>query len=250
MKSLYKAKIFHKRFLPRVNKFTYSGFYIRFSLEKLKDLESLLFSVNKFNLFSFYEKDHGYRDGSSLEKWANDILGKAGINNFSGSVILQTFPRIIGYVFNPVCFWYCYDEDKLIAIICAVNNTFGESHNYVIKQGENEINCTLPKEFHVSPFYDIIGKYKFDFTNNNTVKIDYYIDKKLQLCTGITGSEIPWNDINLLKTFFQHPFYTVLVIILIHYQALKLFFKKNNYFSKPIKLSTDVTYDQIEQKNN
>ena len=87
MKSLYKAKIFHKRFFPRVNKFTYSGFYIRFSLEKLKELDSLLFNVNKFNLFSFYEKDHGYRDGSSLDIWVNDILGTAGINNFSGSCV-------------------------------------------------------------------------------------------------------------------------------------------------------------------
>ena len=75
---------------------------------------------------------------------------------------------------------------------------------------------------------------------------DYYFDKKLQLCTGINGIEIPWNDLNLLKTFIQHPFFTALVIILIHYQALKLFFKKNKYFSKPIKLSKDVTYDQIK----
>ena len=246
MKSLYKAKIFHKRFLPRVNKFAYSGFYIRFSLEKIKELDSLLFSVNKFNLFSFYEKDHGYKDGSSLEIWAKDILEKAGIKHFLGNFVLQTFPRIIGYVFNPVCFWYCYDEDKLIAIICAVNNTFGESHNYVIKLEEDKTTYTLPKEFHVSPFYDINGKYKFDFSKNNNVKIDYYFDKKLQLCTGINGIEIPWNDLNLLKTFIQHPLFTVFVIILIHYQALKLFFKKNKYFSKPIKLSKDVTYDQIK----
>ena len=246
MKSLFRANIFHKRFLPQVNKFTYSGFYIKFSLENLQELESLLFSVNKFNLFSFYEKDHGYRDGSSLEVWANDTLRKAGINNFSGSVVLQTFPRIVGYVFNPVCFWYCYDEDKLVAIICEVNNTFGESHNYVIKQGAEENICTLPKEFHVSPFYDIKGEYKFDFTKNNAVKINYYFDKTLQLCTSIKGIETPWNDINLLKTFIQHPFYTALIITLIHYQAIKLFFKKNKYFSKPIKLSQDLTYDKNE----
>ena len=246
MKSLYKAKIFHKRFFPRVNKFAYSGFYMKFSLEKIKELDSLLFSVNKFNLFSFYEKDHGYKDGSSLEIWAKDILEKAGIKNFLDNFVLQTFPRIIGYVFNPVCFWYCYDEDKLIAIICAVNNTFGESHNYVIKLEEDKTIYTLPKEFHVSPFYDINGKYKFNFSKKNIVKIDYYFDKKLQLCTGINGIEIPWNDLNLLKTFIQHPFFTALVIILIHYQALKLFFKKNKYFSKPIKLSKDVTYDQIK----
>ena len=111
MKSLFRAKIFHKRFLPQVNKFTYSGFYIKFSLENLQELESLLFSVNKFNLFSFYEKDHGYRDGTSLKVWANDILRKAGINNFSGSVVLQAFPRVIGYVFNQIKVYVLFQKN-------------------------------------------------------------------------------------------------------------------------------------------
>jgi len=246
MKSLFKAKIFHKRLLPKVNEFTYSGFYIKFSLEKLYELESLLFSVNRFNLFSFYEKDHGFRDGSSLKVWVKHILSNAGIKKFSGNIVLQTFPRIVGYVFNPVCFWHCYEEDELVAIICEVSNTFGESHSYVIKKGANENICTLPKEFHVSPFYDIKGEYKFDFTKKNAVKINYYFDNSLQLCTSIKGIETPWNDINLLKTFIQHPFYTVFIIILIHYQAIKLFFKKNKYFSKPIKLNKELTYDKNE----
>ena len=93
---------------------------------------------------------------------------------------------------------------------------------------------------------DIKGEYKFDFTKKNAVKINYYFDKTLQLCTSIKGIETPWNDINLLKTFIQHPFYTALIITLIHYQAIKLFFKKNKYFSKPIKLSQDLTYDKNE----
>ena len=134
MRSLFKAKIFHKRFLPNENEFSYSGFYIKVSLANLKELNSLLFSVNKFNLFSFYEKDYGYRDGSSPEVWAKDILNKAGLNNFKGRLVLHTVPRVLGYAFNPVCFWYCYDKNKLFAIICEVNNTFGESHNYVIKK--------------------------------------------------------------------------------------------------------------------
>ena len=70
MKSLFKASIFHKRFYPKANKFRYSGFYIKFSIDRLQSLKSLLFSVNRFNLFSFYEKDHGYRDGSQLDAWA------------------------------------------------------------------------------------------------------------------------------------------------------------------------------------
>ena len=155
MKSLFKASIYHKRFFPKSNEFRYSGFYIKFSIDRLNSLKSFLFSVNKFNLFSFYEKDHGYRDGSQLDAWVRDTLGEAGLNNFDGKIILQTFPRVLGYVFNPVSFWYCYSNDKLTAVICEVNNTFGESHSYVIKN-QNNNNVTLPKEFHVSPFYDCL----------------------------------------------------------------------------------------------
>jgi len=243
MKALFKSKIYHERILPKINKFNYSGFYIKFSIENLHELQSKFFSLNNFNLFSFYEKDHGYRDGSSLLLWVTDKLSEAGIKNFSGKVVLQAFPRVLGYAFNPVCFWYCYSEDMLIAIICEVNNTFGETHNYVIKNRPDEKLTILPKEFHVSPFYDVKGEYKFDFTKKNSVNISYYFDGKLQLNTGIKGDEVVWSDKNLLKIFFKYPFYTIIVITLIHFQAIKLFFKRVKYFSKPTKLCKDTTYD-------
>ena len=241
MKSLFKASIYHKRLFPKANKFRYSGFYIKFSIDSLQTLKSLLFSVNRFNLFSFYEKDHGYRDGSPINKWARDTLGKAGVTDFDGKIFLQTFPRVLGYVFNPVSFWYCYKQEELIAVICEVNNTFGESHSYVIKNQNN--NVILPKEFHVSPFYDIKGDYEFDFQKKNFVKINYYFDNKLQLITNIKGENISWNDFNLFKIFLRHPFYTIFVILFIHYQAIKLFVKNNKYFPKPQKLTTNITYE-------
>jgi len=243
MKSLFKASIYHKRFFPRANEFRYSGFYIKFSIDRLHTLNSLLFSVNKFNLFSFYEKDHGYRDGTPINKWVRDTLEEAGIINFKGKILLQTFPRVLGYVFNPVSFWYCYNQEELSAVICEVNNTFGESHSYVITN-QNKKNVTLPKEFHVSPFYDIKGNYEFDFQKNNFVKINYYFDNKLQLITSINGENISWNDYNLFKIFVRHPFYTIFVILFIHYQAIKLFVKKNKYFPKPEKINSNITYEK------
>ena len=99
----------------------------------------------------------------------------------------------------------------------------------------------MPKEFHVSPFYDIKGDYEFDFQKNNFVKINYYFDKKLQLTTSINGENISWNDFNLFKIFVRHPFYTIFVILFIHYQAIKLFVKKNKYFPKPEKSTTNIT---------
>lgn len=243
MKALYKATIYHKRFFPRVNEFTYSGFYIKFSLNEMAKLRSRLFGVNSFNLFSFYEKDHGRRDGSSLVIWAQDILDQAGIKNFKGEIVLHTFPRVLGYVFNPVSFWYCYDGEKLLAVICEVNNTFGESHNYVLTQDPAHNVNYLNKHFHVSPFYQVRGNYQFDFRESDAVCINYYLDNHLQLATSIAGKEIPFTDKNLFKLFFKYPFYTILIVVLIHYQALKLFLKKITFYSKPEKEKREVTYE-------
>lgn len=243
MKSLFKAKIYHKRFLPKINEFLYSGYYIKFSLSELNSLNSTLFSVNKFNLFSFYEKDHGNRDGTSLSLWVNKILTQAGIDNFQGEIILQTFPRVMGYVFNPVSFWYCYENKLLKAIICEVNNTFGESHNYVLKNSPDSAVNSLSKHFHVSPFYDRIGFYLFDFRIKDRIKINYYFDDQLQLETKLTGEEISLSDKNLLKLFFKHPFYTFTIVFLIHVQAFFLYQKKIKFYTKPEKKEIEVTYE-------
>ena len=243
MKSIFKAKIYHKRFNPTVNEFSNEGYYIKFSLDKLEQLKSRFFSVNKFNLFSFYEKDHGFRDGSSLEHWGRGMLLKAGISNFKGHFELQTFPRVLGYVFNPVSFWFAYEKNELVAIICEVNNTFSESHNYVITQKPGEQIAVLQKEFHVSPFYPVEGSYQFNFKSNNKININYFSNDRLQLITSIEGREINWTDKNLLKLFFRYPFFTFLVVFHIHLQALKLFWKKNKFYSKPNKISKELTHD-------
>ncbi|MBY0413859.1 MAG: DUF1365 domain-containing protein [Bdellovibrionales bacterium] len=243
MKALFKARIYHKRFLPRVNEFIYTGYYIKFSLSEVQNLNSLFFSVNKFNLFSFFEKDHGPKDGSSLIGWASDILNKSGIKDFSGTVTLQTFPRVLGYVFNPVSFWHCYDQDKLVAVICEVNNTFGESHNYVITKDPSQKINVLNKYFHVSPFYGVEGNYEFDLRRPDHIVINYHLNAELQLSTGISGKEISFNDKNLLKLFFRYPFYTLTIVALIHYQALKLFLKRIRFYSKPEKGKSEVTYE-------
>lgn len=238
MKSLYKAKIYHKRFSPKVNEFTYSGFYISFSLDELTNLKSKIFGVNKFNLFSFYEIDHGYRDERSLQSWIDDQLAQAGIKDYD-EVILQTFPRIMGYVFNPVSFWYCYNKGDLIATVSEVNNTFGESHTYLINGNKG----TLPKEFHVSPFYPRTGYYKFNFSVQNRAIINYLDNDQLQLTTSITGTEVSWSDMQLLKIFLTHPLYTLFVVFLIHYQALKLFLKKTKFYTQPKKVNKELTYE-------
>ncbi len=244
MRKLFKAHIYHKRFLPTINEFIYGGFFIQFSLSEMNELKSKLFGVNSFNLFSFYTKDHGDRIGGNLQEWAKKTLKEAGVSSFNGKIVLQTFPRVLGYVFNPVSFWFCYEEEEVLAIICQVNNTFGESHSYVLKNKPCHNKKTLKKKFHVSPFYDVKGDYEFDFTTKNIAKIIYKDDGVTQLITSIKGTSIHWSDLSLLRLFFQFPLYTLFVIFAVHYQALKLFIKKNKFYTKPEKPINGVSYEQ------
>ena len=247
MKALFKAKIFHKRHCPKVNEFTYGGYYIRFDISEVEKLKSTLFSVNRFNLMSFYNKDHGHRNEGALRGWVDEILVKSSIDYTRiDKVELATFPRVLGYVFNPVSFWYCYAQEELKAIICEVNNTFGESHNYVI-DGDKK---TLPKRFHVSPFFDVAGYYNFDFTKENLSIINHTDnDHNILISTSIQGAKREWSDKNILFLFLSNPIYTFAVVFLIHYQALKLLLKKIKFYTKPELPKSEITYEHTIRTN-
>jgi DUF1365 family protein len=248
MRHLYTAYIFHKRHHPKTHCFEHRGFYILVDIDDLENLESLLFSYNRFNLFSFFDKDHGDRLGGNLRAWALDKLERSGVNDFNGEILLQTFPRVLGHVFNPVSFWFCKSSDKIIAIICEVNNTFGESHCYVLTDRPDENIHQIHKEFHVSPFYDVQGYYQFDFTMNNLARINFFIENELQLNTFIKGEEICWNSFNFLKLFIKFPIYSFTILFNIHFQALKLFLKRIKFHSKPEGKHREVTYEHSSYK--
>lgn len=203
----------------------------------LKDLKghstTPYFSWNKFNLFSFDEIDHGFKDRSrSLREWALAELSKAGITNFDGEIKLVTLPRVLGYVFNPVSFWYCYEEGCLRAVIAEVNNTFGENHNYVVVNPQENVERPMEKIFHVSPFYPVQGEYRFNFSRENHASIKYF-SKEGDFIAGMVGEPCEMSDIVVPKLFFTFPFYTIGVVLLIHYQALRLYLKKTPFFTKP-----------------
>ena len=219
---IFLGKVYHKRFFPRENEFSYAIHSLKFDLDEVRKHRLKWFSVNSFNLYSFHHKDHGKRDGSDLKEWAQETLKNAGIEVGDLKVTLHTFPRVLGYVFNPVSFWYCKNaNDELKAIICEVNNTFGETHSYVLGAEQAQ----LEKFFHVSPFYPRTGQYNFDFQSPNKVIIDYWDDDKLQL-----------------RTFFGQPLITVKVILLIHWQAIRLAMKRISYFNKPKQNTPKVTF--------
>jgi hypothetical protein len=135
-------------------------------LNEIDDLDKKInfFSYNKFNILSFYNVDHGPRDGSSLSKWVKKNLIKAKINIKKGPIKLLCFPRFFGYVFNPLSIFYCYDENsQLKAILYEVKYTFNEQHTYVFrcKSSSNLILHKCNKKFYVSPFIEMKTFYNF-----------------------------------------------------------------------------------------
>ena len=158
---IYKGIVTHRRFKPKKHFFNYKTFSVLFDLDELKDLEKRIsiFSLNKFNLFSFYNKDHGNRDGSDIKNWVKSNLNKFNINFEVSKIKLLCFPRIFGYVFNPLSIFYCYNEkSKLRAILYEVKNTFNEQHTYIfqVKNNSKIITQSCNKKFYVSPFLSLI----------------------------------------------------------------------------------------------
>jgi DUF1365 family protein len=256
------ATVMHKRLRPAINSFIYKVFYICFDIDKISSLSSKFLSINCFNLFSFYEKDHTKniikseikKDlGQLLRTWINEILIQKNLNHKIDKVFLMSFPRILGYAFNPVSFWFCIDkEENLIAVLAEVNNTFGENHNYLIfNQDHSPIlenqYFTANKEFHVSPFFEVSGNYKFRFIFNKkncAAFIDYSSNNlEKSLLTSVITKNEKLSDLVLIKAFFAIPLMTFKVIFLIHWQALKIIFKKIKYIKKPQKLNHNLTFN-------
>lgn len=244
--------VMHKRIFPTVNAFRYGIYYLVLPLSKLtKDIENKYFKFNRFGLLSFYNRDHGYRNNDNPEKWARDILNENGITKADGEVILITMPRVLGYVFNPVSFWYCFDKEKILrAVICEVNNTFGETHSYICAlEDQREITqndiLTGKKVFHVSPFLEREGSYKFRFALQQDKMgswINFYDAKnRKKLLTSLNGNFTDLSKTAVLKAFWGYPLVTLKAIGLIHWQAVKLFLKKAEYVPKPVQLKDKIT---------
>lgn len=226
---LHLGHVMHRRLRPAVNAFVYPVFYVQLPVRDLTAAECRIFSVDKGNLLSFHSKDHGPRDGSPLLPWIESLLAEQGLPN-DGEIVLQTFPRVLGYVFNPVSFWYCKDRsDRLIAVLAEVNNTFGGTHRYLLHRGGETLTdgeeLRAEKLFHVSPFNQIEGSYRFRFQLARSVQqahIDYDDAEGQLLLTSISGKPHPWSARALLAALLRMPFLTFGMVVRIHWQALRL----------------------------
>lgn len=244
---LFFGKVMHKRLFPKVNGFTYGIYYIAMPLSMINNMPM---KVERPGLLSFYRRDHGARDGSDLEAWIKSALKPYGIS-VNGEIVLVTLPRVLGYVFNPVSFWLCFDlQQNLRAVVCEVNNTFGETHCYICAHhdqrpitGDDWLHGE--KFFHVSPFLEREGRYRFRFALKDSmlgIWIDHYAaDGRLQLLTALTGTLRPMTRKNLNHAFWRYPLVTLKAIGLIHWQAIKLLVKGMAYVPKPVQNNEKVS---------
>jgi uncharacterized protein len=223
----------HERHAPAQNRFSYGLFMLCLPLSKLDALSLPILGVNRFNLLAFHERDHGPRDGSPLMPWIRDQLARHGLADIAnGEVIIQTLPRLFGYAFNPVSFWYCLDRDgALRAVLAEVSNTFGGHHNYMVAHADgrvigNDDVLVARKAFHVSPFFPVRGEYRFRFSERVGylgVALDYFDGGMKLLTTRLSGRPQALTTRNLLVAWLRCPLLTFGVIARIHWQALRLF---------------------------
>ena len=247
---LYVGSVIHKRFKPKEHFFKYKVFSLYLNLDEIAEVQKKIpfFSYNKFNLISFYDKDHGERDGSSLKLWVQKKLNEAGIGNEIKSVNLLCYPRIFGYVFNPLSIFFVFDKySSLIAIMYEVKNTFGEQHTYVFKTNDDKIitnNCT--KKFHVSPFINMECHYYFRVLKNSE-KISIIIDQKDKdgklLYASQDGKAKDFNEKNLIISYISHPLMTLKIIAAIHYEALKLWLKGIKIIKRKLKIKNNISIE-------
>lgn len=247
MPRLYFGQVMHHRLRPADNRFVYPVYFCLLPLTRIDAARGPLFSLNRWNLFSFHFADHGARDGTHPLLWIRRLLQQEGIAA-DGEVQLQCFPRVLGFVFNPISLWYCHAENgDLKAILAEVSNTFGERHNYLLAHADGrpirdgEV-LERSKLLHVSPFNEVAGSYRFRFHTRAAgngrperllARIDYGDAAGDLLHTAISGHGEALSSLPLLKAFCRFPLLTFAVVARIHWQALRLWVKRVPLFAKP-----------------
>ena len=252
--SLYLGQVMHKRMRPFRHRFEYRVFSLLLDLDELAELPKRhrLFSVDRPNLFAFYNRDHGPRDGTPLKPWVLEQLRLGGIAlGEGGRVSLLCFPRLFGYAFNPLSIYYCHRADgTLAAIFYEVRNTFGEWHDYLLapaagrRPGEPVVHG-CDKAFYVSPFIGMTARYRFRLTEpaeRLSVLIREEVPEGEILVATLVGQRRPLSDRALFSAFLRHPLMTAKVMAAIHWEALKLWIKGARYHARPAPPDEAITF--------
>lgn len=247
---LYEGKVFHRRLRPRVHALSYRVFYMALDLDEVPDLarRSRLFAHNGFSLFGFHDRDHGDGSGRPLRSWVEAQLMRAGIGIEGGRILMLTFPRVLGYVFNPLSIYFCHRADgSLAAMLYEVNNTFGDRHSYLIPVADGKAETVTQgcdKAFYVSPFIPVSGRYHFKLTRPGerfALTIRESDGNGALLTASFAGERRGFRDRDLLAAFLKHPLMTLKVVAGIHLEAAKLWRKGLRLTARPAAPASAVT---------
>jgi DUF1365 family protein len=240
----------HRRLRPVDNAFAYRTYFLMLPMRSLRTQACALIHRNRFGLLAFHDRDHGDGRADALA-WLDELLLAEGIHDATGEVWLQTYPRVLGYVFKPVSFWYAHRADgSLAAILVEVNNTFGERHCYLLAGEQLGFGRDLRarKVFHVSPFSHVSGDYRFRFMRGEgsdgarcVARIDHEDAEGALLQTSLSGRLAPVTRASVRAAFFGMPMMSLGVIVRIHWQALRVWLKRVPYVKKPQAPETFVT---------
>lgn len=249
MKSAFfcHGKVGHSRIGIQENSFHYPVFNLLFRCTDEEQVKGAI-KRNFWRVLGLRARDYLHKDSDSFQQGIQDFL-RQQCNYEAEEVWLQTFPRMFGYVFNPVSFWYCKRGGHLEAVLAEVNNTFGERHFYWLYNPGKSIPpnewLRAEKVFHVSPFYPVDGYYEFRFhlsEQKSRADILYFSQQgKVRLVTWIEGALKPLSEQSLWPLLFKYGWMTPLVVMRIHWQAFILWRKKVSFFSKPEPPSKEVT---------
>ena len=248
--AIYNGTVIHKRFKPKLHFFKYKVFSLLIDLSELNILDKNVsfFSYNKFNLISFFDKDHGDRDGTSLIEWVKKNLKINKIEYENIKIKLLCYPRILGYVFNPLSVFFIYNnKDELISILYEVKNTFGEQHTYIFRvENDNLLQHNCEKKFHVSPFIEMNCNYFFRIlkpAQKISVIIDQYQLNEKILYASQDGTRADFTSSELIKSYLKHPLMTFKIISAIHFEAFKLWTKGIKFIKKKLKIKNNITFE-------